>query len=938
MRTKQPTPSIEDSKPPYLPGLLLHGLSLALLLCTFLAGLIYLHSVVLDTISTYRRELNTAASNTQASIERRQAQLRNIAESIAPSDPGATLQSWSRVPSQQVHFYAIANGPGDQTWFLLQTKRDLDELLKLQASIVHSSPLTGITRYVTAPEAALDETQQAWITGFLSSRKPSLRATRDAPLLWLHPPGDSQDRLFLYTQVAPGAPRAGWIGLEVRNPTAILQHSLHTLDMQHLALLNPDQQRVLGNGGDLDKQWLAGIRVQDEDFGLLWNGAWPSTVMIGKPIGETGWRLLYYIPSSQILKKIAPHIYAFGLLLLLVAALILLRMRLLRNRLVLPALKQYQALQEASRLTRAIIETAPVGLCLLRDQDSPPVVSNTLARDWLKQESTRAHLQALTQEGPGGTSEQRLDDGRSVYISIVPMTYHGESAMLCAVNDISMLKTVEQSLLTEKAKADAANKAKTEFLATMSHEIRTPLFGILGSLELLSLTDVTHRQQQYLRTIQFSSSTLLRTINETLDLSQVESGHAQLLVSELAPVDMLYSIVASYADRARAKGILLYGLADAQTPARVEGDELRLRQILNNLVSNAIKFTQGGRVVLRLRVEPADNKAVTLVFQVADTGIGIPLPLQKQLFSPYYQIGAAKQSPDTSGTGLGLYICKRLADMMKGALHIVSAPGLGTSIEFKLVLPVRSPPPPGSLQAVEIYVHGAVPEVVQNLCNWLRQWGATAIAYQPDDEHKAAGAMLLSAWPAAATTPEWHGPRIAMLPPGLIPAEDPQPTAWYCNAFDLQDLLRTLHIAQEQQQPTMPTPATARLVSPLAMCVLAVDDNVINRQVLEEQLALLGCTPTLARNGQEALQRSMHQRIDCILTDINMPDMDGYALARALRQHGYTGPLLGITASTYADELERARAAGMDDLLLRPVSLNALRSALENARPHDTPY
>ena len=191
--------------------------------------------------------------------------------------------------------------------------------------------------------------------------------------------------------------------------------------------------------------------------------------------------------------------------------------------------------------------------------------------------------------------------------------------------DLSSLRRAEQSLLQAKRDAEAANQAKTVFLTTMSHEIRTPLYGILGTLELFSLTPVSRQQAQYLEAVQQSSATLLRTINDTLDLSRIEAGHAALQCAPFSPVELLTGVVASFAARAQEKGLQTYAVADPGTPAAVIGDATRIRQILDNLVSNAIKFTDSGRIVLRLKVASSSDEDVCLGFQVADTGAGLSL-------------------------------------------------------------------------------------------------------------------------------------------------------------------------------------------------------------------------------------------------------------------------------------------------------------------------
>lgn len=924
-------PSHALRTPPRIPHLLLHFLAVALVGCILAGGALYLYSAFNNVVSTYRRDMNASAYDAQFFFDRREAQLRSATAAMLPSRKATppVIPAPRSGPSQLEVVPVTALSDGAPFWYLLVTARDRQLLDLQQVNILHTSTTTRKTRYVTGPGQEIAPGVQDWVAEFLGAQQTRPRADGYAPIFWLRPPGDTASRLFLYTPLDIDDPAAGWVGLEVNDLETAIRWRDSARHPQNYVLLTPGQHVVQHEGEILDPQWYSHKDIPQDSFFFAWDNGLPSHLILSKSIGEGGWRLVYYVPVEAIFEDGNIPLYPVLLVVLALCVTVALIMHQIRRRLLQPALAQYTALQDSERLTRTIVDAAPVGLCLIDRNSGVPLVSNEQARQWMNAEDSQWRLQALQNQEPG--QERTLRDGRSILLKVVPLEHQGHDVALCAVNDITALKEVERSLLTAKHKADSANKAKTDFIATMSHEIRTPLFGIMGTLELLSLTDLTQRQRQYLRTIQLSSGTLMRTISETLDLARAEAGHEKLQISDLSPVDLLNSVVASYADRARAKGILLYGVADCRVPQRVAGDELRLRQILNNLVSNAIKFTLGGHVVLRLRILDIDDSQVTLCFQVADTGIGIPPEHQHKLFSPYYQVENRAQGEDNpAGSGLGLFICKRLASLMHGTLSVVSTPGLGTSIDLRVSLPLGIQPASQFLQPRTIYVSGAIQETVLNLCDWLNQWGINALPFQPGDEVQAKGALLLSAWPAATPAPDWQGQRLVMSPPGQIPDEATSPLMHYCNAYDLQDLKRTLLLLQEHKPQKSLNPALPFEAS-LGLRVMVADDNMVNQRILSEQLAHLGCTVLLANDGQSALQQLEHEEVDVVLTDINMPIMDGYTLACRLRARQYKAPIYGVTASAMSDERKRARDSGMEDLLLRPLSINTLHDTLQAA-------
>jgi len=369
-------------------------------------------------------------------------------------------------------------------------------------------------------------------------------------------------------------------------------------------------------------------------------------------------------------------------------------------------------------------------------------------------------------------------------------------------------------------------------------------------------------------------------------------------------------------------------------PQQLRGDVTRLRQVLNNLLSNALKFTDSGRIVLRVRVDTRDDERPVLHWQIVDTGKGISREDQQHLFEPFFQ--ASGNANVVAGTGLGLSICKRLIHLMNGNLRVVSEPGLGSSFAFDVPLEqVREQPGlvnAEPLMAHRVYVVSRMHDLSDSVCGWLRRWGAIAQVGVPAAGEVPVDAVLVELETVAeesSLVPHWLGPRVIASPMELT-FDAALSGIWQANLNNLEEIREAVSRAQGQarKQCTGVTEAPAEME--LNLRVLVVEDNVINQLILRDQLEELGCNVVLAGDGVEALSLWHAAEFDLVLTDVNMPRMNGYELAAQLRQRDCTLPIIGATANAMREEGDKCLAAGMNQCLIKPVTLRALHQCLQH--------
>ena len=638
-----------------------------------------------------------------------------------------------------------------------------------------------------------------------------------------------------------------------------------------------------------------------------------------------GWSAVYTVTYQHFFRYAFWSLASLAVTFLVIFGLGRVAIRWYQQRVILPARAAHETIAESEAFSRVVIDTAPTGLCVVRDADHAVLLENQCAQQWHGSGELIKTLAPQLNNSRSGEHHVQID-GRHLKVGFVSTRYHGEDVKLLALSDVTRHVEDAQALEDARRAADAANQAKTLFLATMSHEIRTPLYGVLGTLELLGLTPLDSRQQGYLHTIQRSSATLFQLISDVLDVSKIESGQMALEPVAFCPLDMLEDTLRTYRAFAERKGLLLYACTDAQLPAHVVGDPIRIRQILNNLLSNAIKFTDTGRVVLRTRVLAIDATQVSLEWQVTDSGIGISELQQARLFELFYQVMDATSE---GGAGLGLPICNWLAQMMGGQIKVVSEPGLGSSFSLKVSLPLAEGAlgdcPQLAPEPSPVYVRAPIPELAQHCVDWLQRLGIAATLTIPAQEKDNAQALRVDLLDCPDAEP-WQGTRICASSDGPVPAAWVE-GRWRVDMHDVRAIARAIArvrqggVADDQQ-------AVRQQRAALRLHILVAEDNPINQAILQEQLEALGCTTVLAANGEQALQRWQPGLFDAVLTDVNMPLLNGYELARTLRQHDAQLPIIGVTANALREEGQRCLEVGMNAWMVKPLSLQTLRSHL----------
>jgi PAS domain S-box-containing protein len=606
------------------------------------------------------------------------------------------------------------------------------------------------------------------------------------------------------------------------------------------------------------------------------------------------------------------------------------------------------------------------------------VIADFLPEDW-REEDTALYDRALAGERFIVERRYEFSQVEKFYeISYNPIRTNGSiTGVTVFSKDITDKHRANLELKKAKTAAEAANRMKSEFLANMSHEIRTPMNGVIGMTDLLLMTELTHEQREFARTVRLSGESLLIVINDILDFSKIEAGKLNLEIIDFDLREVIDSTLDLLAAQAHSKKLELAAFIRPEVPLHLRGDPGRLRQIINNLIGNAVKFTHQGEVIITVSRLSETATHANVQFEVRDTGIGMDEKAQANLFQAFTQADGST-TRKYGGTGLGLVISKKLVNMMKGGFRVRSTPGHGSTFSFNAEFekqPITaSPVEKADLIGLRVLIVDDNATNREILEHYTRSW-------KMKSDSASGGRQALEMMRSAAASnpyqlaiidmqmPEMDGlmlgrevkddPSIAAVKLVMLTSLGSQQDAAELKKSGIEACVlkpvkqsrlfnRLAEVmagrASHPPQPPRPsTPATAPFASKATVIVTApsharillAEDNLINQKVALGLLHNIGHRADVAKNGLEVLSALNLRSYDLVLMDCQMPELDGYETTQRIREkYPDNGPrIIAMTANAMRGESEKCLAAGMDDYLSKPVRLEMLREMIARWMP-----
>jgi PAS domain S-box-containing protein len=721
------------------------------------------------------------------------------------------------------------------------------------------------------------------------------------------------------------------------------------------------------------------------------------------PISRLGWTVSATVPTRSAFAGVSTVRSAVFTTATLLAVLILAAIGLMIATLR-ELFRNQRVLRDSEERTRSILEAAKDAYIAMdaagRICDWNPAAEDTFG--WPKEEvigrmvaetivppaHRAAHIQGLQrflETGVGNVIDRRVEidalhrDGRMFPVELAIWAHErdGVHSFSAFVHDISERSKTQLELADAHEKAMEASRLKSQFLANMSHEIRTPMNGVVGMSALLLETELSSEQREYAESVRRSADSLLSVINDILDFSKIEAGKLDLESVDFDLRTVVEEVAGLLAERAQSKGLEIATLIDPGVPVAVRGDPNRVRQVLVNLVGNAVKFTEAGEVVVRVSIVEGGPDGTTFRFAVSDTGIGLTQEEQERLFESFTQIDPSS-SRKYGGTGLGLAISKQLAELMGGTIGVESTPGTGSEFWFTAGLAHGtktdwSPPVPVErLEGLKVLVVDDNSTNRAILDRSLVSWRMNPFC--EEDGRRALESLRTAAAAGESfdialldfNMPNMDGIELArkiradssisdtrlVLLTSLMERGEVESAktagidAYLIKPVRQQSLLEGIAAVMGLQAPR----STGRIVTQRSLDevrsgarkhVLVAEDNFVNQKVALRMLEKIGYRADVASNGREAVDAVVRHRYEAVLMDCHMPVMDGYEATRAIRnlddEARRATPIIAMTAGAMKEDEERARGAGMDDYLAKPVKVERLAATLAHWTSGATP-